>query len=325
MERRAFLCGLTLGTLAAPLASEGQEPGKVYRVGRLSVSTVGSASTEALRRGLRELGWAVDQNLLIEIRDAGGDSKRLPTLAADLVRMNVAVIVAVDSDSIDAAFRATKSIPIVMAVGTDPERRGWIKSLAQPGGNVTGMIGLLPEMAGKRIELVRDVLPKARRVGVMTDGSPGNRSEFEHIEAAGRALSLEIQYVRVERAEDLDAALTRLRNTSVDALYVQSSARVLDTLRSRIADFGKSARLPVIGTIPFLAESGFLLSYGASSVGWHHRSAYFVDRILKGVKPADLPIERPTKFELVINLKTAKALGLTIPQSVLLRADQVLE
>jgi putative ABC transport system substrate-binding protein len=311
--------------LTAPLASEAEQQGKVYRVGRLSVAAVGTASNEALKRGLRELGWAVDQNLLIEFRSAEGDAQRLPALAADLVRTNVDVIVAVGSDSVDAAFRATKSIPIVMAVGTDPEKRGWIKSLARPGGNVTGLIAFLPEMAGKRIEFVKELLPKARRVGVMTDVSPGNRPEFEHVEAAGRALSLEIQYVRVKIAEDLDAALVQLKNATVDALYVQSSARVLDPLRSRIAAFGISARLPVIGTIPFHAESGFLLSYGASGVGWHHRSAYFVDKILKGAKPADLPVEQPTKFELVVNLKTAKALGLTIPQSLLLRADQIIE
>jgi putative ABC transport system substrate-binding protein len=311
--------------LTAPLASEAEQQGKVYRVGRLSVAAVGTASNEALKRGLRELGWAVDQNLLIEFRSAQGDAQRLPALAADLVRTNVDVIVAVGSDSVDAAFRATKSIPIVMAVGTDPEKRGWIKSLARPGGNVTGLIAFLPEMAGKRIEFVKELLPKARRVGVMTDVSPGNRPEFEHVEAAGRALSLEIQYVRVKIAEDLDAALVQLKNATVDALYVQSSARVLDPLRSRIAAFGISARLPVIGTIPFHAESGFLLSYGASGVGWHHRSAYFVDKILKGAKPADLPVEQPTKFELVVNLKTAKALGLTIPQSLLLRADQIIE
>ena len=326
INRRTFLCGLTLGTLAAPLAAEALEQGKVYRVGRLSVSAVGSASTEALKRGLRELGWTVDQNLLIEIRSAAGDAKRLPALAAELVRMKVDVIVAVGSDSVDAAFRATKDIPIIMAVGSDPERRGWIKSLARPGGNVTGLIGFLPEMGGKRIELVKDLLPKARSVGVMTDVAPGNRSEFEHIEAAGRTLGLGIrQQILVKSAEDLDAAFTLLRKTPVDALYVQSSARVLDGLRSRIAAFGISARLPVIGAIPYLAESGFLLAYGASSEGWSHRSAYFVDKILRGAKPADLPIEQPAKFELVINLKTAKALGLTIPQTLLLRADQVIQ
>jgi putative ABC transport system substrate-binding protein len=313
------------GILAGSLATNAQEPGKIYRVGRLSVSVSDPASIDAFKRGLRELGWAVDKDLMVEIRSGGGDAKRLPALAAELVRMNVDVIVAAGSDSVEAAFRASQSIPIVMAVGTDPERRGWIKSLARPGGNVTGLIAFLPEMGGKRIELMKDLLPKARRVGVLTDRSPANRSEFEHIEAAGRTLGLEVQQVPVKSAEDLDAAFTLLRKAAVDALYVQSSARVLDQLRSRIAAFGISARLPVIGTIPFHAEAGFLLSYGASSVGWHHRSAYFVDKILKGAKPADLPVEQPTKFELVVNLKTAKALGLTIPRSLLLRADQVVE
>jgi putative ABC transport system substrate-binding protein len=315
---------LALGLALAPMDVGAQAPSNVYRVGRLSV-LVDSPSIEAFRRGLRELGWEVDQNLVIEIRSAGGDAKRLPALAAELVRMNVDVIVAASSDSVEAAFRATKSIPIVMSVGSDPERRDWIKSLARPGGNVTGLIAFLPEMGGKRIELVKDLLPKARRVGVMTDDSPSNRSEFEHVEAAGRALGLEIQHVVVKSAEDLDPALTLIRKAPVDALYVQPSARLLDRLRGRIAAFGISARLPVIGAIPFHAESGYLLSYGASSVGWAHRSAYFVDKILKGAKPADLPVEQSTKFELVINMKTAKALGLTIPQTLLQRADQVIE
>jgi putative tryptophan/tyrosine transport system substrate-binding protein len=292
---RLIELAVILSLALAPLAVEAQEHGKVYRVGRLSVSAVGSASTEALKRGLRELGWTVDQNLLIEIRSAAGDANRLPALAAELVRMKVDVIVAVGSDSVDAAFRTTKDIPIIMAVGSDPEKRGWIKSLARPGGNVTGLIGFLPEMGGKRIELVKDLLPKARRVGVMTDLAPGNRSEFEHLEAAGRTLRLEIRQILVKSAEDLDAAFTLLRKTPVDALYVQSSARVLDGLRSRIAAFGISARLPVIGALPSLAESGFLLAYGTSSEGWSHRSAYFVDKILRGAQPADLPIEQPTK------------------------------
>src|SRR4029450_12867959 len=165
------------------------------------------------------------------------------------------------------------------AVGRDPERRGWIKSLARPGGNVTGLIAFLPEMGSKRVELVKDLLPRARRVGVMTDSSPNMQSEFGHIEAAGRSLGVEVQYVRVMSSEDLDAAFTLLRKAPPDALYVQASSRVLDGLRSRIAAFGIASRLPVIGTIPYHAESGFLLSYGASIVGWHHRSAYFVDKI----------------------------------------------
>src|SRR4029453_4333786 len=173
---------------------------------------------------------------------------------------------------------------IVMAGGTDPERRGWIKGLARPGGNVTGLLPFLPGMGTNRSELWKDLFPGARRVGVMTDSSPNNHSEFEHIEAAGRSLGLEIQYVRVMNSEDLDAAFRLLRKAPPDALYVQGTTRVLDGLRSRIAAFGIASRLPVIGAIPYHAESGFLLSYGTSIVGWHHRSAYFVDKILKGTK-----------------------------------------
>jgi ABC-type uncharacterized transport system substrate-binding protein len=315
---------ITLALLAAPLAAEAQQAGKVYRVGRLSISS-DSTHVEAFKRGLRERGWAVDQNLLIEIRDADGDGRRLPALAVELVRLHVDAIVAVGSDAVEAAFRATKSIPIVMAVGTDPEARGWIRSLARPGGNVTGLIAFLPEMGGKRIEFVKDLLPRARRVGVMSDLSQNNLRELEHVETAARALDLEIRRVPVKSADDLDAALTLLRQTPVDALYVQSSARVLDRLRGRIATFAVGARLPVIGSIRSQAESGYLLSYGASSLGWAQRSGYIVDKILKGAKPADLPVEQPTKFELVVNLKTAKALGLTIPQSVLVRADELIQ
>jgi putative ABC transport system substrate-binding protein len=312
-------------TLTVPPVAEPHEAGRIYRVGRLSVSVSDPASIEAFKQGLRELGWVVDKDLVVEIRSGEGDAKRLPALAAELVRMKVDVIVAAGSDSVEAAFRASRSIPIVMAVGTDPERRGWVKSLARPGGNVTGLIAFLPEMGGKRIELVKDLLPKARRIGVLTDHSPPAHSELEYIEAAGRTLGLVIQQAPVKSAEDLDGALTLLRNATVDAVYVQGSARVLDQLRGRIAAFGISARLPVIGTIPIHAEAGFLLSYGASSLGWGHRSAYFVDKVLRGAKPADLPVEQATKFELVINLKTAKALGLTIPPSLLARADQVIE
>src|SRR5262245_41685173 len=192
MDRRAFIAMVSGSILAAPLASEAQEPGKAYRVGRLSV-VLDQASVEAFKRGLRELGWMENQNLVVEIRAAGGDAKRLPALAVELVRMNVDVIVAASSDSVEAAFRATKSIPIVMSVGSDPERRGWVKSLARPGGNVTGLIGFLPEMGGKRVELVKDLIPKARRVGVMTDVSTRNRSEFEHVESAGRSLARDMR------------------------------------------------------------------------------------------------------------------------------------
>jgi len=240
--RRIGLAVVLALSLLAPLAVEAQEQGKVYRVGRLSVAAVGSASTEALRLGLRELGWAVGQNLLIEIRSAEGDAKRLPALASDLVRTNVDVIVAVGSDSVDAAFRTTKSIPIVMAVGSDPEKRGWIKSLARPGGNVTGLIGFMPEMAGKRIEFVKELLPKARRVGVMTDVSPGNRTEFEHVEAAGRTLSLDIQYVEVKSAEGLDAALTSPRKASVDAFLTRCGVGSLPMGSART--FPSLARFP---------------------------------------------------------------------------------
>jgi putative tryptophan/tyrosine transport system substrate-binding protein len=324
MNRRRFLCGLTLGTLVASLGAIAQQAGQVYRVGRLSGSTTPEA-LEAFRQGLREFGWTVGQNLVLEVRDADGDPKRLLPLAKELVATKPDVIVAAGVDAITAVREVTTSIPIVMSIGpSNAVERGLIASLSRPGGKVTGLIALLPELGGKRVQLLKEFAPRTRTLAVIFRPT-GDDGELKHAEAAGQALGLTIRRVPPNAASDLDGAIPSLTKTSVDALYVQANATVLDPLRSRIARFAISEGLPTIGALPRHAEAGFLLSYGPSTVAWTRRSAYFVDRILRGSLPEELPVEQPTTFELAVNLKTAKALRLTIPPSLLLRADQVIE
>jgi len=239
------------------------------------------------------------------------------------------VIVAAGIDAIIAVRQVTTSIPIVMAIGPpNAAERGWIASLSRPGGNMTGLIALLPELGGKRVQLLKEFAPSTRVLAVVFrpsgDGSESS-SELRHTEAAGRSLGLEIRRVGLKTAADLDRALPSLTKKFVDALYVQANATVLDPLRSRIARFAIGERLPTIGALPSHAEAGFLLPYGPSSIAWSRRSAYFVDRILRGTLPSELPVEQPTTFDLTINLKTAKALGLTIPPSLLLQAHRLIE
>ena len=319
------LCALLLGLslLSWPIAASAQQTGTVYRVGRLAGGTE-APGLEAFRRGLRDLGWAVDQNLVIEARSAEGQPDRLPALAVELVRLKVDVIVAAGDASIEAARRATSTIPIVMAVSTDALERGFVSSLARPGGNITGMSAFTPELAGKRIELLRDVVPKVRRIGVVSTGNAFHRSELGRIQSAARSLGLEVRSIEAKDGAGFARAIADLAGAGVDALYIQPSAPT-DPARSQMADAALKARLPAMGAIANYAEAGFLLSYGASSVGWSHRSAYFVDRILRGARPADLPVEQPSKLELAINLRTARALGLTIPPALLLRADVLIE
>jgi putative ABC transport system substrate-binding protein len=323
VDRRAFVSTVALSLLAAPLAVEAQQAGTVYRVGRLTGSTE-TPAREAFRQGLQELGWLVDQNVLIETRSAEGEQDRLPALAVELVRLRVDILVAAGDAAIQAARQATSAIPIVMAVSTDAVERGFVASLARPGGNITGISGFMPELAGKRIQLLRDILPRARRLGVVSAPVAFHRSELGRIESAARSLGLGVRSIEANDAAAFVRAIGILAGGGVDAVYVQPSA-LTDPSRSQMAAAALKSRLPAMGGIPHYAESGFLLAYGASNVAWSHRSAYFVDRILRGARPADLPVEQPTKLELVINMKTAKTLGLTIAPSVLARADHVIE
>jgi putative ABC transport system substrate-binding protein len=327
VDRRTFI-PVAAAWLSAPLAGEAQQAGKVPRIGFLGVTRAEDAAyaLEAFRRGLRELGWVERQNIVIEYRYADGRDERLPALAAELVGLKVDVIMAGVMPAIWAATNATNTIPIVMGFSSDPVAEGVVASLARPGGNITGLTqfaGL--EIIGKQLELLKDAVPGVRRVAVLLN--PANRAHTlwgREAEAAARALGLQLQRHGVRGPNELGGVFAAMGRERASALLILGDA-TFTKLRGRIAELAAQGHLPTMSGLRQYVEAGGLMSYGASVTENYRRAAYFVDRILKGAKPADLPIEQPTKFELIINLKTAKALGLTIPQSLLLRADQVIE
>jgi putative ABC transport system substrate-binding protein len=324
MNRRAFIAAVAGSVLARPSAGAAQQAGRVYRVGVLSP---GSPSTgiAAFAPEIRRLGWVPGQNLIIEQRYARGDLARLPALAAELVGLKVDVIL-VSSLAIPAARAATRTIPTVMVFAVDdPVEAGWVASLARPGGNLTGVTLHAPELTGKRLELLKVVLPGMRRVGVLAWPRPGGPGQVRAAEAAARSMSLQTHVVEVRESSQYESAFETLRRDGADALLVLASSAFFAE-RQRIADLAIQRRLPLIAPFREVAEAGGLMAYAPSIIElWAQRVPIYVDRILKGARPADLPIEQPTTYELIVNLKTAKALGLTMPESVLLRADQVLE
>jgi len=328
--RAALTVVLALGLLAAPLAADAQPAGKVARIGWLGFPSLAEPRTaETLghfRQGLRELGWLEGQNLVIEYRFAEGRAERFSDLAAELVRLQMDVIVTASGEpAILAAKRATTTIPIVMAVSADPVGTGLVASLARPGGNVTGLSILAPEVAGKRLQLLKDAVPRVSRVAVLWNAAyPGKALELSETQSAARALGVKLQSVEVRGPNDFPSAFSEITKVSPDALITFADP-LTNSERRRIVDFAVRSRLPMISETRSFADTGGLMTYGASVADLVRRSAIYVDKILKGAKPANLPIEQPTKFELIINLKTAKALGLTIPQSLLMRADQVIE
>jgi len=327
INRRTFLCGLTLGTLSAPLAAKAQQPGKVARIGVLSFgsATPGSHIDEAFRQQLRELGYVEGQNIVIEYRWAEGRAERLPDLAAELVRLKVDVIVAGGTPPPLAAKHATRTIPIVMAAAGDPVGSGLVASLARPGGNVTGLSTFTPELAGKRLQLLKEVVPGVSRVAVLWNAAnPYAVLNMRETEAAAQTLGVQVQSLEVRGPDDFENALPAAIRGRAGALIVVDDPLTF-AYRMRIADFAARNRLPAMYGFREFAEAGGLTAFGANLADLYRRAATYVDKILKGAKPSDLPVEQPTKFELVINMKTAKALGLTIPQSLLLRADQVIE
>ncbi len=327
IERRAFIAG-ALGFLTAPLAAEAQQTRKIPRVGVLGGQSPEDSPAPpilALRQGLRELGYVEGQNVAIEWRWAHGKLERFPDLAAELVKLKVDIIVAATVPGVQAAQKATRTIPIVMGFVSDPVAFGLVSSLARPGGNTTGLGVPTPEISGKRLQLLREVSPTVGRVAVLSDPSqPGISVDLKGTEVAARALSVQLQVAEARSTGELDRAFAAIARERVAGIVVLPST-VLYASRVRIAQLAAKHRLPTSGWAREFPEAGCLMSYGANLPDVARRAAYFVDKILKGAKPADLPVEQPTKFELVINLKTAKALGLTIPPSLLQRADEIIQ
>jgi len=329
MNRRTAIRRLATFFLTTASLAQAQQPKKVPRIGYLAPGDAASDSTraEAIRLALRERGYIEGQNIAIEYRYAEGKIDRLPDLAAELVRLKVDIIVVAGTDTmIRAAKNATKTIPIVMTgQGIDPVEAGLVESLARPGGNVTGLTNLSRELGGKRLELFKEAVPKVARVAVFYNpASPGSvRDVKEVLPVAARALGLTIQPWEVRGTEDFDRVFAAMGKQRPDGLYVPGSP-VMRINKKRIVDFALKSRLPSMYAISEFVDAGGLMYYGADQAESYRRVAYFVDRILKGTKPADLPVEQPMRFELVVNLKTAKQIGLTIPQWTLMKADKVI-
>ena len=328
MDRRSFIGTVVGGLLAAPpLAVEAQQAGKVYRIGFLSGGPAAAFKSfvEQFRQGLRELGYVEGQNIIIEYRWAEGQLNRLPQLAIDLARIAPDLIVAVAAQSAVAAHNATTSIPIVMVNVGDPVYLGLATSLARPGKNLTGLTSFGPELAGKQLELLKEVVPEVKRVAVLYNpGNPLATRWLKGMEAAAQALLVQLQPLSITGADDVATAFRDAMNGRAGAILVGTDL-VVNPQSAQISALALSNRLPTMFGIRSLMDAGGLMAYSIDNATSYRRAATYADKILKGAKPGDLPIEEPTKFELVINLKTAKALGLTIPQSLLQRADQVIE
>jgi putative ABC transport system substrate-binding protein len=319
MNRRAFITGL--GTvLVAPVRAEAQPSTPIARIGLLT-----DLAWEPLREALRDLGYVEDKNLVFELRRSDGRSERWPHLAAELVRLKVDIIVTQGTPATLAAKQETTTIPIVMVGTGDPLTTGLVASLARPRGNVTGSTQLGAGLATKRLEILKEAVPKLSRVAFLWNSSnPDQKSHFHEAQAGARSLNVALQSVEVRNREDLELALTTLMRERPSALLMTADS-VHQQFIADILAFASKNRLPAMYQLKENVERGGLMSYGANAADLVRRAATYVDKILKGAKPADLPVEQPTKYELVINLKTAKALGLTIPPSLLARADQIIE
>lgn len=321
-RRRRFLLA-TAALFVAPLAAAAQKPRKVYRIGLLSNNR--GPHLGAFARGLQDLGYTEGRNVVVELRSADGRSERLPDLAAELVRLEVDVLVAPDPPSASAAKAATKTIPIVMRSSNDPVVAGLVTSLARPGGNITGVYSLYAELAPKRLELLKEAIPGLKRVAVLWNSAwPGTVSVWKDTQLAARALGLEVHSLDVRRPEELDGAFRAASAARAGALITLRNPLIV-VHRTQLVALAAQTRMPVMYDEREFIDAGGLMAYGANLDDLYRRIAVYADKILKGAKPADLAIEQPTRFELIINLKAAKALGLTIPKSVLLRADDVIE
>jgi ABC-type uncharacterized transport system substrate-binding protein len=330
MDRRRFLLTSMAGAVAAPVAVQAQQPGKVYRLGYLSLLSASNPfpPRAAFWQGMRDLGWVEGQNIAIEWRFAEGRAQRLPDLALELVRLRVDLIFTETTAAARAAKQSTTTIPIVFNAVADPLGDGLVANLARPGGNITGSSFLGAELASKRLELLKQAIPGLTRVGVLVHpGVPSEatvKSILEDAKTAAQASGVRLQRFDAQGPNELDRAFAAMSREKVGGLILVPSGMFLDE-RRRIVDLAAKNRLPAMFFFREFAEAGGLVSYGPNFPELGRRAATYVDRILRGAKPADLPVEQPTKFELVINLKTAKALGLTLPPSLLARADQVIE
>jgi putative tryptophan/tyrosine transport system substrate-binding protein len=333
---RKRLLGLTLSPLPFALClvgglllalctpTQAQQPTKIPRVGFLFSGSRYSTLHEAFRQGLRELGYVEGQNIAIEYRYADGDNSKFRGLAVELVNLKVDILVAGGgNDATLALQQATKTIPIVMTAGSYPVASGIISSLARPGGNVTGLTSLWGDLSGKRLELLKETVPKVSRVAVLWQSSRGRSTQWKASQAAGQQLGLQLHSMEVRSADDLENAFKQAVMARSSALAVTQTTLVSTHLQ-KIAGLATRHRMPAIYAIPEHAEAGGLMAYGANRADLYGRAALYVDKIIKGAKPADLPVEQPTKFEFVINLKAAKQIGLTIPPNVLARADKVI-
>jgi putative ABC transport system substrate-binding protein len=319
---------LTLGTLAAAATAGAQQATRVPRIGVLFASTPAATShlLDGLRQGLREHGYVEGQHIILERRYGQVGVERMSDLAADLVRIKVDVIVAASDPATAAVKQQTQTIPIVMANSTDPVGTGFVARLARPGGNVTGLSALSPELSGKRLGLLRDVVPGLARVAIIWNPDVrGAVFDYKEIEVAARLLRLQLQSVEVSRAEDLDRAFAAVTNQRAQALIVQTPNPVLFANRNQIVSFAQKNRLPSMYGQREFADAGGLITYGPNTADLFRRAATYVDKILKGAKPGELPVEQPITFELVVNLKIAKTFGLAIPQSLLRQADHVIQ
>jgi putative ABC transport system substrate-binding protein len=314
--------------LALGVTAEAQQPTKIPRIGYLSggFPSAGAPRTDSFRQGLRELGYVEGKNLVIEYRYAEGKRDRLRGLAAELVRLKVEVIATGGGGGATlAAKEATKTIPIVMAADVDPVGQAFVTSLARPGGNVTGLSTLTPEISGKRLELLKEVVPKLSRVAVLgTSTGATTALSLKEVQAVAGAFGVELQFVDVLGPKDIETAFRAAGKGRAEGVLVLTGP-VINSQRKQIATLAVKSRLPAIFPFPEYVEAGGLMSYSANNVDLHRRAATYVDKILKGAKPVDLPVEQPTKFEFIINLKAAKQIGLTIPPNVLARADRVIK
>ncbi len=325
MNRRTFLCGLTFAVVPAPLAAGAQQPEGIPRIGFLSTSTASERGNDGFRQGLREDDYVEGRNLLIEWYFAEGRDERLSGFAAELATLRIEVMVALGGSAAVAAKKAATKIPIVFMLVGDPVGLGLVPSLARPSGNITGITNLSVDLTGKRLEVLKEAVPSLKAVAILTHpGNPLNALFLSEEQTAAHRLGLKVRLVEVREPSEFDSALATIAHERTHAVVLVPGPFV-GAHRIQIAELAMKRRIPLMGWNRALPESGALMSYGPNNFDIGRRAAKYVGRLLKGAKPADLPIEQPTKFELVINQRTAKALGITIPQSLLLRADEVLE